>query len=64
MTDPRNEARHRRAVIARSRLTLLGYVYPADWRERRALRRMTARGEAVPVLGLPNVWAVRGRWRE
>jgi hypothetical protein len=44
--DPRNEARHRRAVIERSRLTLLGFVMPADWRERRALRRMTARGEA------------------
>jgi hypothetical protein len=60
MRDPRSEARHRRAVIERSRLTLLGFVYPANWQERRALRRMTARGEAAPVLGLPNVWIVRG----
>jgi hypothetical protein len=31
---------------------------PADWRERRALRRMTAYGAARPALGLPNVWEV------
>lgn len=61
--DPRNEARHRRAVIERSRLTPLGFVMPADWRERRALRRMAARGEAFPVLGLPNVWIVTYRER-
>jgi hypothetical protein len=60
MTDPRNEARHREAVIARSRSSLLGFVTPADWRERRALRRMAARGEALPVLGFPNLWIVRG----
>jgi hypothetical protein len=31
---------------------------PADWRERRALDRMTARGEAVPAEGLPDVWRI------
>ncbi len=61
--DPRNEARHREAVIARSRLSLFGHVMPADWRERRALRRMAARGEAFPVFGLPNVWIVTYRER-
>jgi DTW domain-containing protein YfiP len=61
--DPRSKARHRRAVIERSRLTLLGFVMPADWRERRALRRMTARGEAFPVIGLPDVWIVTYRER-
>lgn len=58
MSDPRNEARHRRAVVERSRSNPAGFVYPANWQERRALRRMTARGEAVPVLTLPNVWMV------
>jgi hypothetical protein len=56
--DPRNAARHRRAVAERSRSNVSGFVMPADWRERRALRRMTDRGEAVPALGLPNVWIV------
>jgi hypothetical protein len=58
MIDPRNEARHRRAVIERSRSNVLGFVYAASWQERRALRRMAARGEAVRALGLPNVWIV------
>lgn len=58
MSDPRNEARHRRAVVERSRSTSFGFVMPANWQERRALRRMTARGEAVPALGLPNIWIV------
>lgn len=59
MTDPRNEARHRAAVVARAGLTPSRMVMPPDWRERRALRRMTARSEAVPALGLPNVWRVK-----
>lgn len=54
---------HRGAVIARSRATLPGFVMPANWRERRALRRLTARGEAFPVLGLPDVWIVTYRER-
>jgi hypothetical protein len=58
MIDPRNEARHRRAVVERSRSNLLGFVYATSWQERRALCRMAARGEAVPALGLPNVWIV------
>jgi len=56
--DPRNVARHRVAVVARAAASPAGNVFAADWRERRALRRMTARGEARPVLGLPNVWKV------
>lgn len=58
MIDPRSAARHRRAVVARAAASPAGMVYAADWRERRALRRMAARGEAAPVLGLPNVWKV------
>ena len=58
VTDPRTEARHRRAVVERSHSSPLGFVYPANWQERRALRRMTVRGEAGPALGLPNVWIV------
>lgn len=60
MSDPRNEARHRRAVVARAGRSPLGHVMPADWRERRALNRMTARGEAAPALGLPGVWTIKG----
>jgi hypothetical protein len=56
--DPRNEARHRRAVVERSRTSLFGFVLPANWQERRALRRMAVRGEASPVLGAPNLWIV------
>jgi hypothetical protein len=57
--DPRNEQRHRKAVTARAAASPLRLVMPADWRERRALDRMTARGEAEPAAGLPNVWRVR-----
>lgn len=58
VTDPRNAMRHRRAVMARASATAGRLVMPKDWRERRALDRMTARGEAVEVLGLPGVWRV------
>ena len=58
MTDPRNEARHAKAVIRRAMRAPSWQVMPADWRERRALRRMSARGEAAPVLGLPGVWTM------
>lgn len=58
MTDPRNEARHASAVIRRAMRTRSFNVMPANWRERRALRRMTARGEAAPVLGFPDVWTM------
>lgn len=57
--DPRNEARHRTAVVVQTAASPAGTVYAADWRERRALRRMTARGEAEPLIGYPNVWKVR-----
>jgi hypothetical protein len=56
--DPRNEARHRDAVVERATRSSSMCVMPADWRERRALRRMQARGEAVPALGLPDVWKI------
>lgn len=59
MIDPRNEQRHRRAVMARAAASVLGLVMPKHWRERRALDRMTARGEARPAAGLPNVWRIR-----
>lgn len=58
MTDPRNEARHVKAVIRRAMRTQSWQVMPADWRERRALVRMTEQGRAAPVLGLPNVWTM------
>lgn len=58
MTDPRNEARHRKAVIERARRSALRCVMPYDWRERRALRRMAARGEAKLMPGLPDVWVI------
>jgi hypothetical protein len=51
-------SRHRDEVVRRSRLGSRPYVMPADWRERRALRRMTARGEARPLLGFPDVWVI------
>lgn len=57
MTDPRNEQRHKRAVIARA-AAAFGLVMPGHRFERRALERMAARGEAVPVLGFPNLWRV------
>lgn len=55
---PPRGTRHRDAVIARSRLGSRPYVMPADWRERRALRRMAARGEARLLLGFPDVWVI------
>lgn len=58
MTDPRNEQRHRKAVAARAGASAERLVMPANWRERRALVRMAARGEAIEALGLPGVWKV------
>lgn len=58
MTDPRNQARHRSAVVARAADSPSRFVMPADWRERRALLRMSARGEAAPVLGFPGLWTI------
>ncbi len=60
MSDPRNEGRHVKAVVARAMRTRTFNVMPANWRERRALRRMEARGEAMPVLGFTDVWTMRG----
>jgi hypothetical protein len=51
-------SRHRDAVIERAGRSPLRAVMPVDWREGRALRRMAARGEAVPFAGFPNVWIV------
>lgn len=58
MTDYRSEARHRQAVIGRSKRNPRRLVMPADWRERRALKRMQARGDASPLSGFPDVWEV------
>ena len=58
MSDPRNEARHVRSVIVRAMRTRSFNVTPANWRERRALRRMTERGSAAPLLGFPDVWTL------
>lgn len=58
MADPRNEARHVCAVIRRAMRARSFNVMPANWRERRALRRMAARGTAAPVPGLPDVWTM------
>jgi hypothetical protein len=36
---------------------------PADWRERRALRRLTEQGLARPLLGFPDVWIIESEAR-
>lgn len=44
------------AVIFRARRSRLGYVMPGGFLERRALRRLEARGVMKPALGFPDVW--------
>lgn len=49
---------HRDNVLQRATTSPLMRVRPANWRERRALRRMSAYGAAEPVPGLPDVWRI------
>ena len=58
MSDPRNEARHVKAVIRRAMRSRTFNVMPANYRERRALRRMEVRGQAASVVGFPDVWTL------
>jgi hypothetical protein len=58
VTPAARGSRHRDAVIARAARSSLGAVMPADWRERRALRRLTEQGIATPLVGYPDVWLV------
>jgi hypothetical protein len=43
-------------VIRRARRSRYSYVMPANYLERRACRRLTARGIMSPALGFPDVW--------
>lgn len=43
-------------VIRRAQMSTLGMVMPAGFLERRACRRLVARGIFVPAIGFPDVW--------
>jgi hypothetical protein len=58
MSRPARGSRHRDAVIERATRSPMRVVMPANWRQRRALRRMQARGEAVSFVGFPDVWVI------
>lgn len=45
-------------LARRAATSVVGLVMPAGYLERRALRRMEARGIAATVPGLPDVWKV------
>jgi hypothetical protein len=45
-------------LVGRAGTSTAGNVMPANYLERRALRRMQARGIAATVPGLPDVWSV------
>jgi hypothetical protein len=47
-----------RRLLRRAHKSPLGRVMPANWLERRALRRLAARGIAEKCVGLPEVWRV------
>lgn len=48
-------------VIERARRSKLGAVMPAGFLERRACRRLVARGIMRPMLSYPDVWELTGR---
>lgn len=50
--------RHVEAIQQRAALSRIGAVRPANYRERRALRRMTTRGVTRVLAGYPDVWVV------
>lgn len=45
-------------VLYRARRGRLGHVMPGGYLERRACRRLTARGLLAPLVGYPDVWTL------
>lgn len=50
------------AMILRGRSSRLGFVRPVGYLDRRALRRLAARGVIVPAVGWPDTWKLVDKW--
>lgn len=48
-------------VIERARRSKLGAVIPANFLERRACKRLVARGIMQPMISFPDVWELTER---